>query len=619
MEEAIQPNQGSCVGNNPENGNKIKAALWGIKLAWKIDKKMLITWGSLSFILALLPAVSLHFNREIIAKLSLFLTDGSGVFSDLIPAIIILGLILTISGLSARLNDDLLYMMMFDSFYLGLEEVMMDAGYKIELNELLKKEKTDEYYAVISRCGSLTDLASSGCALATKLISIGSIMAVAFAASPAVSLAALFYVITVIALNISLSGKIRIVFSEWREHMRRSEYFEKLSQDGDTAKETRIFESAEKIKDHWRESYGNVEAMELRQTRGYAKLNFFTNIGFYIFMAAVMLYSVYNVSLGRMAPDLLLMLFTMCTAIALNISTIARSYQRLDYGLYGLDIQKRFFEGTPHIDEEREAAKRNAPLDADIVFEAKDLCFSYRADTPVLRNVNFRIHQGETIALVGANGSGKTTLIKVLLGLCHPTSGQALFMGGSHWDYRMDFYSAQIGSFFQDFYLFHISLAENVGIGSMKNVGDREMIIAAMDKGGASKLIDKLPEGLDSIIGRQVYKNGSILSGGENQRIAVSRAHMSDKKVMVFDEPASMLDPIAEMEQFHNIKERLQGRTALLVSHRIGFARLADRIIVLKDGELAENGTHQDLLNAGGEYARFFREQSQWYDTETGS
>ena len=596
--------------------NKIKAAAWGLSLAWKIDKKMLLSWLFLSLGLAVLPAIALTYHRNITASLSKFLTTGLGQFSDVVPHIITLGLILTISGLSARLNDDFLYMRMFDAYYLGLEEVMMDAAQNISMTELVKKEKSDEYFAAISRCGSLTDLMSSGCALIARLVSIGALMAVAFSVSKVIFFAALIYVVAVVFMNSVLSSKIRVVWSELREHLRHAEYFEHLARDGDTAKEVRIYESAEKIGDSWQKAHQKGEAMILRQAAGYAKLRFFTSTSFYVFMAIVLGYGVIRVAEGGMGADLLLMIFTMCVSLSTAIDGIAKSYQRMDYGIYGLDIQRQFFTGTPQLDPKAEEEKATEPLEDSIVFQAEDLSFSYREGIPVLKNLSFQIKKGETVALVGANGGGKTTLVKILMGLYRPTGGQVKFMGRAHQDYKHGFLNSRIGVFFQDFYLFHFTLGENVGIGNIDHIDNEEMILRAMKQGGAEKLLDKMPKGLNNLIGKQVYKDGVVLSGGEGQRVAVSRTHMSDKDVLVFDEPASMLDPIAEMEQFAHIKNRIAGRTAILVSHRVGFARLADRILVLSGGELVENGNHKELLALDGVYAEFFSEQAKWYDTE---
>ena len=164
--------------------------------------------------------------------------------------------------------------------------------------------------------------------------------------------------------------------------------------------------------------------------------------------------------------------------------------------------------------------------------------------------------------------------------------------------------------------LFHASLRENVGYGDLKNIENREKITEALRKGGGMKLLERLPEGMETWLLKKVKKGSVNLSGGEQQKVAVSRAHMSDKDVLIFDEPASALDPIAEMEQFSAIQEKIQGRTAILISHRVGFARLADRIFVMDQGKLAEVGTHEELMEKQGIYLEFFQSQAEWYDVK---
>jgi ABC-type multidrug transport system fused ATPase/permease subunit len=265
---------------------------------------------------------------------------------------------------------------------------------------------------------------------------------------------------------------------------------------------------------------------------------------------------------------------------------------------------------------QQDTACETAPEAADTMFETQNLSYSYRDGNLALDGVSVEIKQGETVALVGVNGSGKSTLVKLLLQLYKPFSGRLLYCGEDYETFGTGFLKNRIGAFFQDYYLFHMPISENIGFGDIENADDTERIRRALEKSGASAFISKLPKGSDTFIYRWVEETGTEFSGGEKQKLAVSRAHMSDKDILIFDEPASMLDPIAELEQFMNIKEKLEGRTAVLISHRVGFARLADKIILLDGGKVAEAGTHDELMAQDGLYAHFFNEQAQWYVRE---
>ncbi len=239
---------------------------------------------------------------------------------------------------------------------------------------------------------------------------------------------------------------------------------------------------------------------------------------------------------------------------------------------------------------------------------------SYRypgADKDVLTDINLTLHAGEAVALVGRNGAGKTTLVKLLVGLYQPTAGRITLDGVDVNTLGLHELRRRIGVVFQDFARFQFGVGDNIGIGWLPALEDPEAVAQAVADAGAEAVIDKLPRGLDTPLGRAF--GGDDLSVGQWQRVALARAFMRRSRMLVLDEPTASMDAEAEHDVFLRLKELRAGRTALLITHRFSTVRMADRVVVLDGGRVVEEGTHRELLELGGQYATMFNLQAEGY------
>jgi ATP-binding cassette subfamily B protein len=251
------------------------------------------------------------------------------------------------------------------------------------------------------------------------------------------------------------------------------------------------------------------------------------------------------------------------------------------------------------------------PLRGEVVFE--NVSFSYPGSgAPALEDVSFTIAPGETLAVVGRNGAGKSTLIKLLCRLYDPTSGRILLDGIDIREVDPDELRTSIAAMFQDYVTYQATASENIGLGDLPQLESRPAVEAAAERGGADELIEKLPFGYETPLGKW-FDQGANLSGGEWQKVALSRAFMRKAPILVLDEPTSALDAQAEHELFTRLRELSRGRTAIYISHRFSTVRQADRILFLEQGRLVEEGTHEELMRLGGRYATLFNLQASAY------
>jgi ATP-binding cassette, subfamily B, bacterial len=336
-------------------------------------------------------------------------------------------------------------------------------------------------------------------------------------------------------------------------------------------------------------------------------LSLLGTIGYY----ATYAFGIYETIIGVLTLGTLTFLAGAIAGASSNIQALFSTFSHIaDHALFVSDLND-FFSVAPKV-----ASKPNClPGPRPILqgFEFKNVSFSYPGrPKPVLENVNFRLEPGERIALVGANGQGKTTIVKLLTRLYDVTSGQILLDGNDLRDYNLDDLWKEIAVIFQDFMRYDMTASQNIAIGRIEERENPFRVRAAALKSNAEEIVRKLPKRYEQMLGCR-FSGGVDLSGGEWQKIALARAYLRDAQLLVLDEPTAALDARSEHEVFERFAELTEGKMSLLISHRFSTVKMADRILVLKNGTIAEQGPHYQLVNSGGCYAEMFELQAAHY------
>lgn len=274
-----------------------------------------------------------------------------------------------------------------------------------------------------------------------------------------------------------------------------------------------------------------------------------------------------------------------------------------------LSFVKKGFEYMD-LNEEKRPVKVSPEINSGIT--CKDVSFAYPfTSESVLDNINIDIKKGEVIALVGANGAGKSTFAKLLLGLLRPSTGKVMYDNKdiNEIDYKEAYKNSS--AVFQDFNHYYLTIGENIGLSDIKNIQDSTLILDAAKKSGAISFIDNLPEGINTQLGKPY--GGIELSGGQWQQLALSRGYFRESEFIVLDEPSSALDPLKEAMMYEKFKELCTDKIGVIITHRVGAAKLADKIFLMENGKIIECGTHGELYNQGGKYHEMFTAQANMY------
>ncbi len=392
---------------------------------------------------------------------------------------------------------------------------------------------------------------------------------------------------------------------------RELDYLRVLGTSRESAKEMKIFGLAPWL----RERFSTLTDQLIDENRAMAKrrlgwgtvLSIVGSFGYYGAYAWVVVQALN----GKISIGSLQFLINSIAGAAAQIQAIFSTFSSIaDQALFLTDLLE-FFAVEPKIRTASVAIPAPRPIQRG--FEFQDVSFRYAgAERLILKNLNFRIEPGERIALVGANGQGKTTFVKLIARLYDPTEGRILLDGRDLREYDMASLHREIGVIFQDFVRYEMPARANIGVGRLEYLGDEARLREAAHKSQAEDVLGKLEGGMDQMLGRR-FEGGVDLSGGEWQKFALARAYLRDAQVLILDEPTAALDAMAEYEVFRRFSELTEGRMAILISHRFSTVRMSDRIVVLEDGAIREQGTHQELVGSGGRYAEMFELQAANY------
>jgi ATP-binding cassette, subfamily B, bacterial len=306
------------------------------------------------------------------------------------------------------------------------------------------------------------------------------------------------------------------------------------------------------------------------------------------------------------------------TALTGAILQVSGNIQQLFSTLSGIADQAlfltdllAFFEMQPTIRSKPNALPAPRPIRHGFEFRGVSFCYPGTSRV-VLRGLDFHLAPGERVAIVGENGQGKTTMVKLITRLYDPTEGSILLDGVDLRDYDLEDLYREIGVIFQDFMRYEMTAGENIAIGRIEDLKNQELLRLAARKSLAHEVVERLPSRYEQMLGRR-FEAGVDLSGGEWQKLALARAYLRDAQLLVLDEPTAALDARSEFDVFRRFAELTAGKTALFISHRFSTVRMADRIVVLDDGRITEEGSHDQLANLGGRYAEMFEMQAASY------
>lgn len=558
---------------------------------------------------AFTPVVILWVGKLIIDEIILQVSLSDKDFSQLWKYVIIELSVAVVSDLLARLIN-LTDGLIGDLYSNASSEKIIRKTAELTIAQLEDPEFYDKLERARTQTNSRVDLMSNALGQAESLISMVSLIAGLIYFEPILILILILSIIPSFINEAKFSSTRYSLARSWTSERRELDYLRFIGANNQTAKEIKLFGLtdfiAERFKNLSSDYYLINKKLSLRQSLYGSIFNVLGVLSYY----GAYIYIIMRVLSGNISIGELTFLSGSFNRLRNNLQGFFSRFTRISESALYL---KDYFDFIDLSIEKNEEVKTKMPKTIRVGFEINDLHFAYAgSETEVLKGVTFKMKAGEKMAFVGQNGAGKTTLIKLFLRFYEPTQGEILLDGINIKQFDVDEYRNRFGVIFQDFFKYEFTLRENIAVGNIDEVENDQIINYAASKSLAEQVVVEMADGLEQRLGRRFYK-GTELSGGQWQKVALARAYMKDADIMVLDEPTSALDAQAEYDVFERFIALTKGKTSIIISHRFSTVRMADRILVLQDGQVLELGTHQELMAEPKLYADLFALQAAGY------
>ncbi|MBN1238064.1 MAG: ABC transporter ATP-binding protein [Gammaproteobacteria bacterium] len=585
-----------------------------VQLVWSTSRPLTIALGALTVLAGLLPAGAAYVGKlivdAVVAAIDVQQGGGSPDYTALLLLVALEGAL--VAGLAgAQRGIDFCQSLLRVLLSQRVNVMILEKALTLELAQFEDSEFYDKLTRARQEASSRPlSLVTRTFSLARNGISLVSYAGLLLQFSPWAVAILVVAGLPVFFAETRFSGERFRVF-RWRSPDRRMlMYLEIVLAREDHAKEVQLFglgpRLLERYKSIFKSLYEEEKQLTVRRDTWGFFLGLVSNVAFYAAYGWIAVATVQGaITLGEMTMYLLVFKQGQ-TAVSSMLTAIGGMYEDNLYlsNLYEYLEQPR----PPHLGTSSEGPEPAAGV------EFRNVTFTYPgAESPAVRDVSLTIRRGESLALVGLNGSGKTTLVKLLAGLYTPDAGQILYQGRPLEEWDPGVLRGRIGVIFQDFNRYQLKVGENIGVGDVTAFADRERWREAAEKGQAADFVDTLPEQYETPLGRW-FNNGQELSGGQWQRIALARAFMrGSADILVLDEPTAAMDAETEAEVFDHFRSLTSNKISILISHRFSTVRRAHTIVVLDQGRIVEQGSHEQLMAVGGRYARLFELQARGY------